>query len=360
MDPSKLIPSPEAIPAPWWVLESLGVMTLMIHLLFINVALGGSILVLYSRLRSAGRPEEGGLPGLLAGKIPIALAAGITFGVAPLLFFQVLYGHFFYSSSILMAVFWIMVIPLLILGYYGAYIHARKGVKAPALATAAIAATVIVLLYIAFAFQNNISLMLHPGKWLFYFTNRKGTLLNLSDPALWPRFFHFITASVAVAGLFSATVWSIRQRRGVEGAGEKIISGLRIFAFTTMVQVVFGFWFLLALPREVMMQFMGGNVLYTVMLSAGIILALAGIMTAILGRLALTIGTLLATVAVMIFLRTCLRYAYLEKYFQVTNLPLSAQYDVLLLFLVILVSGLIIVGTMLRWIVGSEKRKGAP
>jgi hypothetical protein len=47
----------------------------------------------------------------------------VNFGVAPLLFVQVLYGHFFYASSILMAVFWLAVIPLLIAAYYAAYLY---------------------------------------------------------------------------------------------------------------------------------------------------------------------------------------------------------------------------------------------
>ena len=50
MNPANLIPSAEALPAPWWILEFLGMLTLMLHLLAINIVLGGSLLALFSRL----------------------------------------------------------------------------------------------------------------------------------------------------------------------------------------------------------------------------------------------------------------------------------------------------------------------
>ena len=51
----------------------------------------------------------------------------MTLGVAPLLFVQVLYGRVFFTSSILMAWFWLAIVPLVILAYYGAYLLAFRG-----------------------------------------------------------------------------------------------------------------------------------------------------------------------------------------------------------------------------------------
>jgi len=50
-------------------------------------------------------------------KIPSTFALGVTFGIAPLLFVQVLYGNLIYSSSILMGVFWLLIIPFIIIAY---------------------------------------------------------------------------------------------------------------------------------------------------------------------------------------------------------------------------------------------------
>ena len=67
----------------------------------------------------------------VAKKLPVMIALGINMGVPPLLFLQVVYGNLFYSSSVLMAVYWILIIPLLILAYYGTYIHIFRYGKSP-------------------------------------------------------------------------------------------------------------------------------------------------------------------------------------------------------------------------------------
>jgi len=359
MDPSALIPAPETIPAPWNLLEFLGALTLVLHLLFINIVLGGSLVSLVSRLRGQDQSLEQGLPGALAAKIPTFLAMAITFGVAPLLFLQVLYGHFFYTTSVLMASYWIMIIPLLVIAYYGLYIHARKYVSSRGLSLFSLAISSLILLWIAFTFENNVTMMVQPGKWQAYFENRGGTILNLNDPVLWPRYLHFVTASVAVAGLFSAVIWAFRRRRGVAGAGDRVRSGLKIFSAATMIQVLIGFWFLVSLPKNVMMQFMGQNTLYTAVLFIGIVLALAAVMVSVLGRLVPTLIILLATVSVMVVMRIFVRAAYLEPYFKVESLELVPQYDVLLLFLVTFVIGLAVVGYMLKTAFDAAGRKEA-
>ncbi len=355
MDPATLIPTAEVLPAPWWILEFLGMLTLTLHLLLVNVVLGGSLILLFSSLTGSAKSAPPGLPDVLAKKIPGTLAIAVTFGVAPLLFFQVLYGHFFYTSSVLMAKYWIMVVPAVMIAYYGAYVTARKFNKNSAVATVSLAVTSLLLLYVAFCILNNISLMTHPAQWVRYFDNRSGTLLNTSDPALWPRYLHFITASVAVAGLFSAIVWDFRRRKDIEGAQEKINSGLKIFAVATIIQVVIGFWLLISLPREVMLLYMGRNMLYTVTLLAAIVLALAVIVTASLKRLWPTVVLLVLTVVAMVMMRTFLRSGYLAPYFRIEDVALKPQYDMLSLFLITFVAGLVVVYLMFRWAMGGGK-----
>lgn len=350
MDAVRLIPCAEAIPAPWWFLEFLGVLTLLLHFLFVNVALGGTLIVWFSRARATFTASESVFPNLLRRKLPTTLALAINLGVAPLLFFQVLYGHFFYTSSILMAWFWILVIPVLILGYYGAYVHATPGGRRERLGALALTITAMALLYIAFAFENNVSFLLRPEAWQVYFESAAGRHLALADPALWPRYLHFVTASVAVAGLFGALVQRVRGSRSENTTVDpKGGAGLKVFAYATTVQVFIGFWFLVAIPEEVLKYFMGSNPLYTALLLLGVALALGSILSAFNGRLWLTLGFLLPTVGVMVLMRTFLRYAYLERAFRAEDLAVLPQNSVLTLFLVIFVAGLFIVWRMFRW-----------
>ena len=354
-----LIPTPDTIPAPAWLFQVLDVFTFTIHILFINIVIGGSLIIFFSRLNRKEAPPTESLHGAIASKIPTTFALGITFGVAPLLFIQVIYGHLIYTSSVLMAVYWILIIPFLILAYYGAYIHIKNYTKARILSIISIAITSILVLYIAFIFVNNMTLMVQPEKWTAYFNNRSGTILNLTDAILLPRYLHFITASVAVASIFMALPWYMRQKKNVSGAEKKVKSALRIFAIATCVQVVIGFWFLLAIPSEFILAFMGKNLVYTIFLFMGIVLAIGSIISAFMGKFLPTVIHLLATIVVMVITRANLRTLYMQDYFNLNQLTLKPQYDVMALFFAVFIVGLIIVGYMLKIAYKANERRVA-
>ena len=354
MDPTTLIPTPDTIPAPSWLFLLLGILTFMLHILAINVALGGSLMTLFARFKSESNLQNS-LHGATASKIPVMFALGINMGVAPLLFLQVIYGHLFYSSSVLMAVYWILVIPLLIIAYYGAYVHIQHYDAHSLLSKAAIAISALILLYIGFIFVNNMTMMVQPEIWNVYFENRGGTYLNLGEPTFIPRYLHFVTASIAVAGLFSAIVWHFRKKNNPELSAEKIKYGLQIFAIATSVQVVIGFWFLLSLPSEFIVQFMGQHMPATLFLFAGIVLAIVALMGGFLNKLSLTLIALAGTLLAMVVTRANLRSMYLSDAFSLSMLELSPQYDVMALFFAILLIGLAVVGYMIKTAVKSEK-----
>ncbi len=358
MDPTTLIPTPDAIPAPSWLFLLLGILTFMLHILVINVALGGSLITLFSRFKSESSLQNS-LHGAMASKIPVTFALGINLGVAPLLFLQVIYGHLFYTSSVLMAVYWILVIPLLIIAYYGAYVHIRKYDSHSVLSKVAITISALILLYIGFIFVNNMTMMAQPEKWNAYFGNRGGTILNTGEPTLIPRYLHFVTASIAIAGLFSAIVWNFRKKNNPEPAAEKIKRGLQIFAVATSVQVVIGFWFLLSLPSDFILQFMGQNMLATIFLFAGIVLAIIALIGGFLNKLSLALIPLVGTILAMVFTRANLRSMYLSDAFSLSQLELTPQYGVMTLFFAILLIGLAVVGYMVITAVKSEKEGAA-
>jgi hypothetical protein len=339
MDWQQLIPAPDSIPAAWGVFESLDLLLFVAHILAVNVVVGGTLITLYSRLTGGSGDGYGSqlscASEAVGNKIPVMFAISVTMGVAPLLFVQVLYGHLLYSSSVLMALFWILVIPGLIVGYYGAYVYRYQQSSRPVLANAALIVTGLIVLYIAFMFVNNMTLMLNPQKWIAYFDNRDGTILNLDDPTVYSRYAHFVVASIAVASLFSAIVWRFRKQHS--SSEEK--GCLRHFGYATMVQVMVGFWLLMSLPRQHMLLFMGGDGLMTGLLTAILLLAMVLIMLAMRGKLWATVAALVTTVVVMATMRALLRAAYLSEFFSVTDLEVAGQYDVLAVFVVVLLAG---------------------
>ena len=346
MEPSTLIPVPDLIPVAWGWLQFFLILTFVLHILFMNAMLGSSIIALFTDLNNGS--ENLAVVRDVSLKLPYTIAFTVNMGVAPFLFLQVLYGHFVYVSSLLMAVYWLSVVGLLIVAYYSAYVYNFKFDIIGSSRTIFITLTVLLLLVVAFMCSNNMSLMLTPDKWTQYFSNPGGTILNLSEPTLFPRYFHFVTASIAVGGLFVALVWKFKERRGHANAKDKIATGMKWFTYATLVQIILGFWFLISLPEEIMLLFLGGNSLATLLFLVGLSGAILILVFGSKNMVWPGVGALLFTVVTMVLIRDIVRTAYLKPFFSVSSLKLVPQYSPMILFLVVFVIGLILVAYMLK------------
>jgi hypothetical protein len=357
---TQTIPIPDVIPAPAWVFVLLEQCTFLLHLIVINAFFGGSLLLLFSLFFGTERTDELSVLRPVSAKMPMLVALGINFGVAPLLFSQVLYGHLFYTGSILMAVYWILIIPLLILGYYAAHIYAEKFETSFRISRIALLVSVVIVVYIAFMQVANNSLMERPETWKSYFEHRGGISLNLSVPVFVPRYLHFIFASLAVGGLFSALVYSFGRKTGDESTNSRIKHSLKIFGISTIAQMLVGFWYLMAIPKDFMFDFMGRDLVSTVALMTGIVCGLCSILTGLSGRLRWTFALLGFTLVSMITVRYRLRMMYLRDDFTLSDLHVVPQYSVLLLFLGVLLIGLIAVWYMIGTSFVSQSRESTP
>lgn len=342
-----LIPTPDTIPAAWGWFQALLMLVFPLHLLLMNAMLGSTAIAAWAMLRKD--ETQWGLAHELGKAIPFLVAFAVNLGVAALLFLQVLYGHMFYSSSVLMGVFWLAVIPLLIVAYYAAYLFDfRFASLRKTAATALIVLPLVIFLAIALTFTNNMTLMLNPEAWKAYFGNPGGTLLNLGDRVLPARYLHFITGGTAVGGLFVAMFGRLRKGmdQRVRDAAERI--GMRVFTVLTGVQIAVGFLFLALLPRPVLMLFMGGDMTATLLLGIGLVTALMLLMAGMARKLWLCAGLALPLVYVMSFMRDFVRSGYLKPHFSPESLQVVPQYSPMVMFLVALAVGLGTVVWMLR------------
>ncbi|MBN1827144.1 MAG: hypothetical protein JW958_12880 [Candidatus Eisenbacteria bacterium] len=344
MNPSSLLPDPDAIPVPWPWFKILLLITFILHLLFMNLTLGGSLVASWNTLRRRERRPE-------FRSIPILIALTVNLGVPPLLFAQVLFGHFLYTSSIVMAAWWIAVVPVLLVAYYAAYLYVYKGKGSHRWAVFSSVLSSLLLLAVAFLLVNNLTLSQTPERWTAWFHAPGGTSLNLGDFSLYPRFLHFVLASLAVAGLGSAVWYAVKGRRERSAPAtyetEKR-AGLRLFSIATMIQVLVGVWFLIALPRPVMLALMGGSAAATTVFLLAVAAALAALFFGFRGSLAPAVGATLLTVILMAILRDQVRGAYLEGLFHPHDLEVIPQYAPLLLFLAVFLLGLGGIGLMVR------------
>lgn len=340
-----LVPSPDAIPAPWGYFQLLLMLTFALHLLLMNALLGSTGIALYAHLR--GGETHRRLAGELSKVLPFLVAFTVTFGVAPLLFVQVLYGQFFYASSILMAAFWLGVIPLLLTAYYAAYLYDFRFASLGKVGAAVVGLAFLLFLGIAFLYTNNMTLMLDPRRWQAYFANPRGTILNLGDPTLIPRYLHFVVGGIAIGGLFVALFGKIREKKDPRVGELAGRLGMRLFLSFTLAQIAVGIWFLARLPREVVLHFLGGNAVATLVSLAGLLLAAFVLLAGYKGKLVPTAVLTVALVYLMTFLRDFVRTGYLAPMFSPDRLTVVPQYGPMVLFAGTLVAGLAVLAWMI-------------
>ena len=357
---------PSGLPAAAWLLQALLVFTFAVHVVVMNVALGGGAVSAATLLLGRSRTRRGDGEGALrcqalahevVSLLPVASAFTITTGVAPLLFLQVLYGQLFYSSSVLMAWPWLAIVPLLLVGYYAHYglsfaLTANETDKggvawlrrmAPAIASIGFALFVIV----GFTFTNNMTLMLRPDRFAaLYAASDAGLHTNVGDLWVWPRFAHMLVGALAVAGLVIGLVGRARERRGGVYGGWIAGVGSRLFVGATLLQVVVGILLFLSLPTIVRRIFLQGGP-ETMVIATALVFAIIALLSVRRSVVAAAIA-LVVTIADMAIVRDMVRRLTLVPYFSVDELAVRPQTTVMVVFLVLLVAGLATVTWMVR------------
>lgn len=172
---------PFSLPAPTAFYLVVLLVTLALHVVFMNYVLGGAIYLFWAQLsgsRARSVDQAGTLPNdaqcpvdpvaqKLGEWMPFAISAAITAGVAPLLFIQILYQREFYTANLLLFHRWMAMVPVLIVGFYLAYMmrSARFASRSPATRIAVGAAAVACFLFAAWSWAENHLLSIAQDAW---------------------------------------------------------------------------------------------------------------------------------------------------------------------------------------------------
>jgi len=114
---------PLPLPASPELLHVLLVVAFIAHILFVNLMVGGSILVLGCELRGFGKPDYDRLARELAVTVTVNKSLAVVLGVAPLLLINVLYTIHFYTANALTGTAWILLIPAIATAFLLLYLH---------------------------------------------------------------------------------------------------------------------------------------------------------------------------------------------------------------------------------------------
>lgn len=112
---------PFNLPLPTAFYLTFYVLTLAIHVAFMNYVLAGTGVIAFSFCRRQSRGSGESL-AIFKDWMPVMLSGAITAGIAPLLFLQILYKREYYTANLLLFNRWMAILPVLIVGFYALYL----------------------------------------------------------------------------------------------------------------------------------------------------------------------------------------------------------------------------------------------
>ncbi len=206
---------PAGVPAHPVLFLVLGVLTWALHIAAVQVMLGASALTLFGALRQDAHWRR--LAAAMLATAKVAVSVAIVLGVAPLLFVQVIYDPFWYTSNVLSARWVIAFIIILIGGYlalYAFYFRNPDLRAQPTRGTWHLLVSLTLMLAVGWIMHVLSVQMLLPEQWLAWYApdghiDPSGRALHAFSL---PRFAFFILLSVTVTG-----AWLFAYRRYLMG-----------------------------------------------------------------------------------------------------------------------------------------------
>jgi hypothetical protein len=337
---------PMGVPFYPWVFQLLMVLTFALHIIMVNLVVGGLCLAVVYHF--SGGEYAGRLSRALGRASTVNLSLAIVLGVAPLLFVQVIYDPFWYTSNVLSA-WWAMAFLAATMGsFFAAYIFYLRRRRRPAhFGAFGIIALVLALgagiIMSAFAVQ-----LVLPEKWQSWYIvngqlNTYGTKLHEFRLG---RFLHFMVPAFINTGIFMMLyAWYFRTRRDADPAYLDWVGtqGVRLAKFALMIQVLVGFWWLLTVPGE--LNFLTNPfMLLGAALGVGV-LVLLFVAEKRPDRFAVPLaGLSLLAVLGMSTAREALRMKYLGRFdYSIYSYPMHIDWGSTVLFLGTFVMGLVVI-----------------
>jgi len=207
---------PAGVPSHPIVFLVLGVVTFALHMAAVQVMLGAGVLTLRGAFSAERYWRRLAAAMLTTAKIAVSVA--IVIGVAPLLFVQVVYDPFWYTSNVLSAWWVIGFILLLIAGYIAMYVFYWKNHDIEADGGRGgiwMVASLALLLSVGFIVHSLTNQMLFPENWMSWYAPNGVVQPDGKSLHYWnlPRFGFFVALSAPVVG-----AWLFAYRRYLQAS----------------------------------------------------------------------------------------------------------------------------------------------
>jgi len=355
---------PIPLPAPIWLIKLLHIVTLSLHFVAVEMLLGG--LLIAALLSMFGSPLAKVTARALARRMPTVMTYVINLGVPPLLFAQVLYGRAIYTSSVLIALYWISIIVVLTATYWLLYRFSARLEQGKSAWWVGLSAWVLAG-YIARVLSTNMTLMLRPEAWRgMYSASALGAYLPTGDPTLTPRWLLMMAGGIFIAGLWLVYLAGRKTFTDCEG---QFIAGLggKLAALFGVIYLVAGLWAARVQPDAVksglethplyhFANFAGYG--WLVLVAAGVLVAaFAGFKRMAANRLgwACALLALLVEITLVVYRDAVRDLTLLSKGLDVWNRTVATNWWVVGLFLILFVGGLGVIGWLISVVARAQK-----
>lgn len=268
------------LPLPDYELKLLLVLLFLSHILFVNLMLGGSVLSVFFEIVGLSFRRYDSLARRIAQTITVNKSLAVVLGVGPLLCISLVYTTHFYAANAMTGYAWISVIPLVTLAFLLSYLHKYKweawSERNKRFHIFVGASAAFLFLAVPLIFLTNINLMLFPGQW----AQVRGFFSSLTIGNVFPRYFHFLAASLAVTALFLAG-WLTRRKAPFEQTLPEFTRAeirrlfYRMAFYVTLAQLVLGPLLLLTLPHVGLSTTMVLIILSAAIVAVGLLFVLA-------------------------------------------------------------------------------------
>jgi hypothetical protein len=352
-------PSYPLIPGPPFLLDHLLGLLFIMHIIFMNFVIASPVLILWYLWAKQEHGKQFAV--WLASALVVAFSFAINFGVASLLFTQVLFADRFFTANIILGIVWISIIGLLMAAFYGAYLtsSAIKRTKPRRVIGSATTLIVAGLVWaVAGLMISNYFLSTDQGHWHQLRLHPLGVLQQLTFA---PRILHFLTGAFAIGGFWMVWISWWRERRGeamevVRGFRRQ---GLLLAAGATGVQISVGIWFVIWQPTEVWDMLFSGSIPATVWImgvTTGLLMLGCLIVAAVFPDRKLwqkiATGLLGWTLIGMSAGRDLVRQTAFGPGFSISKLPYHTQIQPMFIFFLLLLAGIGVLLWMLFLVAG--------
>lgn len=347
---SALIPSPDVLPVAALWLQILSQLTYLLHLVSTGITFGSAAQAIVAHHKGKQNPLWKDVAATHTRILPFAIAFTINSGVAPLLFLQTLYGNFFYTSAIILAIPFLSLLIFLLAAYYLAY---RVVLKRQSLPRWRARMSIVVLLFfsaIAFILVNINTLMLLPKRWKIYFSSMGGWNLNLGDVTLVPRYTLYLFIFLVIGGAFSALFFKWKgEEKGILG----FHFGASLAGYFSFVAAPAFTLYLLMMPENIRNQLFTANRWWGVAVILFIILLILGGWYFLRRRLVLAAPLLAVSLILFVLIRNHIRILHLQPYKNYFS-PVSdqTQNGLMALFFLLLLLAIALLIWLLRKVKG--------